>query len=66
MRGPHFKFESYICDKTMYQEIIIDFDVSIKAAMDLLPIAIFVQFVVFNLLPSKQSSGKNIITIGSD
>jgi hypothetical protein len=42
----------------MYQEIIIDFDVSIKAAMDLLPIAIFVQFVVLNLLPSKQSSGK--------
>ena len=47
----------------MYQEIIIDFDVSIKAAMDLLPIAIFVQFVVFNLLPSKQSSGKAVVGV---
>ena len=44
--------------KLLYQHFIHGFKASIKAAMDLLSIAILVQFCIAILLPSKQSSGK--------
>ena len=42
----------------LYQNFIHGFKASIKAAMDLLSIAILVQFCIVISLPSKQSSGK--------
>ena len=44
--------------KPMYQEVIMNFDVSLKAAMGVLPIAISVQFVVFNCCPLNRAQAK--------
>ena len=53
-----FSWPTPLLGKTIVSEFYSWLNASIKAAMDLLSIAILVQFCIVILLPSKQSSGR--------